>query len=69
PFDIRYHAPSGQARLGQARLGKVQLGHDGTGHNRAGLPVHGQTRHIVLDLPECELVRRPRRPQFDEPPF
>ena len=64
PFDIRYHSPSGQARLG-----KVQLGHDGTGHNRAGLPVHGQTRHIVLDLPECELVRRPRRPQYDEPPF
>ena len=64
PFDIRHHALSGQARLGQ-----VRLGHDGTGHNRAGLPVHGQTRHIVLDLPERELVRRPRRPQYDEPPF
>ena len=69
PFDIRYHAPSGQARLGKVRLGKVRLGHDGTGHNRAGLPGHGQTRHIVLDLPECELVRRPGRPQYDEPPF
>ena len=64
PFDIRYHGPSGQVRLGHDRLG-----HDGPGHNRAGRPGHGQTRHIVLDLPKGELVRRPGRPQYDEPPF
>jgi len=69
PFDIRYHAPSGKVRLGKVRPGHDGLGHNGLGHNRAGRTDHGQTRHVVLDLPEGELVRRPGRPQYDEPPF
>jgi len=43
--------------------------HDYDFHHHPTVRRSRQARRIVLDFPEGKLVRRPGRPQYDEPPF